>query len=278
MATYVIGDVQGCFDSLLALLEVIDFHPERDRLWFVGDLVNRGPKSLQMLRWAVSMGDRVSSVLGNHDLHLLMCAAGVSRTKKDDTLAKVLNAHDNAGLIDWLRRRPLIHVEGKHALVHAGVHPTWTIAQAQSLAREVEALLLADDWQLRIGELRGEPPPWSPSLKGPERLRTIAAVLLRMRTLTPDGRLAGFTGEPKDAPRGDHPWFDAPDARWRDHVVIFGHWSALGLRMEESYIGLDTGCVWGRELTALHLEDRELFQVRAVEQPQVRNLRRGRGS
>lgn len=267
MATYAIGDIQGCFDSLQQLLQAIQFDPDRDRVWLVGDLVNRGPKSLQVLRWARDMGDRISAVLGNHDLHLLMRAAGVASKRKRDTINKVLNAHDRGSLIDWLRRRPLVHVEGEFAMFHAGLHPSWTVAQARSLASEIEDILRADDWYALINVLAGtEYLDWSEDLPMEDRLCATLAVLTRMRACTADGRhCRDFTGSPDEVPTGCMPWFAVPNARWRDHTVIFGHWAALGLHMDNRCIGLDTGCVWGGSLTAVRLDDREIIQVPRAE-------------
>lgn len=267
MATYAIGDVQGCFDSLQLLLERIAFDPGRDRLWLAGDLVNRGPKSLQVLRWARSLGDRVTVVLGNHDLHLLLRAAGAARKKKRDTLAKVLNAHDRVELIDWLRHQPLLHVEDDLVMVHAGLHPSWSVPDAVALADEVCAVLRGDDWQTRIADIPAIPPPaWADDLAPVDRLRAVASVLLRLRACTAEGRLChDFAGPPGDAPPPCTPWFRIPGARWRDHRVLFGHWSALGLYRDPHCTCLDTGCVWNGQLTALRLEDDQIFQVPSAE-------------
>jgi bis(5'-nucleosyl)-tetraphosphatase (symmetrical) len=267
MATYAIGDIQGCFDSLQRLLHVIRFDPERDRLWLVGDLVNRGPKSLQVLRWARDMAGCITAVLGNHDLHLLMRAAGATHKRKRDTINKIMNARDRGSLIDWLRHQPLAHVDGDFAMFHAGLHPEWTVDQARALADEVAAVLRADDWYLRIAALAGDDPPeWSEDLAAEERLHAIVGVLTRIRACLPDGRpCPGFTGSPKDAPAGYLPWFAVPHARWRDHQIIFGHWAALGLHRDGNCVGLDTGCVWGGLLTAMRLEDRKIIQVPAAE-------------
>lgn len=265
MATYLIGDIQGCFDTLQRLLQQIRFEPTRDRLWLVGDLVNRGPRSLQVLRWARDLGDRIVAVLGNHDLHLLLRVVGAARKKKRDTLDKALNARDRDALIHWLRHRPLIHVEGGFAMVHAGLHPAWSIPDAVALADEVSSMLRADDWRTRIADIQGDPPAWSEELTGAPRARAIAGVLTRMRVCTARGQMYDFAGPPAQAPAGHVPWFALPEARWRDHRVVFGHWSALGLHIDEHCMGLDTGCVWGGMLTALRLDDEQIFQVPSVE-------------
>jgi bis(5'-nucleosyl)-tetraphosphatase (symmetrical) len=267
MATYAIGDIQGCFDSLQRLLHAIRFDPTRDRLWLVGDLVNRGPRSLQVLRWARDMDTCVTAVLGNHDLYLLKRAAGVTPRRKRDTIDKILNAYDRSSLIDWLRHRPLGHVDGDFAMFHAGLHPAWTVDQARILADEVAAVLRADDWHLRIAALAGDDPPdWSESLDADERLHAIASVLTRIRACSPDGRpCLDFAGSPRDVPEGHMPWFAVPHARWREHQILFGHWAALGLHRDDHCVGLDTGCVWGGLLTAMRLEDRAIIQVPAAE-------------
>jgi bis(5'-nucleosyl)-tetraphosphatase (symmetrical) len=267
MATYVIGDIQGCFASLQLLLQRIGFDPNQDRIWLVGDLVNRGPGSLNVLRWARELGERAVVVLGNHELHLLALAAGAAEKKKRSTLKKVLNAYDREELIDWLRRLPLIHVEGDFVMVHAGLHPSWSIAEATSLAQEVSAVLCADDWHRRITDIaRSAPPPWSADLPAGERVAATAGVLTKGRLFTGKGRPRyDFAGSLDEVPPDCTPWFAIPHARWHGHQVLFGHWAALGLYMDENCIGLDSGCVWGRELTAVRLEDRQIFQVASVE-------------
>jgi bis(5'-nucleosyl)-tetraphosphatase (symmetrical) len=269
VATYAIGDIQGCFDSLTKLLARIGFDPAADRLWLVGDLVNRGPRSLEVLRWAHDLGDRAVAVLGNHDLHLLMRAAGVIKKKKLDTLDRILDASDCDRLLDWLRHRPLLHREGDRVMVHAGLHPAWSMETAAALAAEVEALLRAPDWRARIRALKKkEPPAWRADLTGAERLQAITGVLLRTRVCTPDGRIAHqFSGPPREAPAGYIPWYAVPGACWRTpgQCVVFGHWAALGLHLDAACMGLDTGCVWGGALTAVRLEDRRVVRVPAVE-------------
>jgi bis(5'-nucleosyl)-tetraphosphatase (symmetrical) len=267
VATYAIGDIQGCYDSLQRLLDCIEFDPTRDRLWLVGDLVNRGPKSLEVLRWARALGDRVVAVLGNHDLYLLLRAAGATKKKSLDTLDPVLAARDRDQLIDWLRRLPFVHREHGFTLVHAGLHPAWTSAEAMSLGNEVQTLLRAADWQKRIGHLQcNRPPVWHPHLFGFERLQAITSVFVRLRACTPDGRMVyKFSGPPQQAPRGHLPWYAVADARWRGERVIFGHWSALGLYRDAACVGLDTACVWGGALTAMRLDDGRVVQVPAEE-------------
>ena len=271
MARYAIGDIQGCKASLDRLLALIDFSRHRDELWLVGDLVNRGPRSLDVLRWAIELGPVVTCVLGNHDLHLLSRAAGTSPAKARDTLDDVLAAPDCDRLMDWLRRQPLFHVDATHALVHAGLHPRWTIADAAARAAEVERELRGPSWRAFLSQLAsasGRPPRWDDQLGGSDRWRGILAYLVRARTLKADGRIeAGFDGPPAKAPPGCVPWFAFPDPAWTSHTIVFGHWAALGLSLGPHHAGLDTGCVWGKSLTALRLDDRSVFQVKAVEIP-----------
>jgi bis(5'-nucleosyl)-tetraphosphatase (symmetrical) len=266
VATYAIGDIQGCMSSLERLLALIAFSPADDRLWLVGDLVNRGPRSIDVLRWARDLGPAVTCVLGNHDLHLLARAAGAAPEKKRDTLDDVLYARDCDHLVDWLRAQPLLHVEGELAMVHGGLHPAWTIADARARAAEIERELQAPTWRAFLAQLPGPAPRWDAKLGGGDRWRAILAYLVRARTLKPDGRVEPtFDGPPAEAPAGCVPWFAFPAAAWATHTVVFGHWAALGLDLGAHHIGLDTGCVWGRSLTAIRLDDRMVFQVKAVE-------------
>jgi bis(5'-nucleosyl)-tetraphosphatase (symmetrical) len=265
VATYAVGDIQGCMSSLERLLALIDYQPARDSLWLVGDLVNRGPRSLDVLRWA-SRQDSAVVVLGNHDLHLLRRVAGAAGAKKRDTLDDVLAAPDRDRLVDWLRRQALVHVTADHLMVHGGLHPRWTAAKARALAAEIEDGLQGVGWKRWVGELEGEPPLWREELAGSARANAVLAYLVRARTLWADGSInAGFDGAPGEAPPGAVPWFAMPDPAWADHVAVFGHWAALGLDIGPRHLGLDSGCVWGKSLTAVRLDDRAVFQVKAVE-------------
>jgi bis(5'-nucleosyl)-tetraphosphatase (symmetrical) len=265
VATYAIGDIQGCMASLDRLLALVDFSSD-DRLWLVGDLVNRGPRSLDVLRWAYDHDSVITCVLGNHDLHLLSRAAGAVEAKKRDTLDDVLSSRNAERLLTWLRNRPLCHVDGRYAMVHGGLHPQWTIADARDRAAEIEHELRAPTWRAFLAQLTGPTPRWDARLGGGDRWRAILAYLARARMLKPDGRVeADFDGAPKEAPAGLVPWFAVPDAAWRTHTVVFGHWSALGLDLGPHHIALDTGCVWGRSLTAIRLDDRMVFQAKAAE-------------
>ena len=262
MATYAIGDLQGCFVELLALLEEVGFNASRDRLWFVGDLVNRGPASLEVLRFVKGLGSAALTVLGNHDLHLVMLDGGHGKRNKDDTLDPILVAPDRAELLAWLRSQPLMHVEEEYAMVHAGLLPAWSVAQARELAREVEDALRSPDYPDFLAHMYGSlPAAWHKGLKGWDRLRVIVNAMTRMRFCTPDGVIEfRAKGPVEKAPPGNLPWFEVPGRKSADHTVVCGHWSALGLRMDRHLLALDTGCLWGGSLTAVRLEDRRLFQ------------------
>jgi bis(5'-nucleosyl)-tetraphosphatase (symmetrical) len=264
VATYAIGDIQGCYDSLQRLLGLCRFDPRNDRLWLVGDLVNRGPASLETLRYFRSLGPAALTVLGNHDLYLLMVAEGGAKYRgKDDTLQEILDAPDCDELLDWLRRQPLCHVEGGYCLVHAGLLPQWTAVRARELAREVEASLQGPDYREFILNLWGsEPAAWSDELAGWPRLRVIVNAMTRMRFCTRDGTMEfKVKGKVANAPAGYLPWFDLPDRLSADSVLVTGHWSALGLKITPNLLALDSGCLWGGHLTAVRLEDRRVFQV-----------------
>lgn len=267
--TWVVGDLQGCCQPLEALLT----HPDialdpRTRLWFAGDLVNRGPDSLGTLRKIIALGDRAVCILGNHDLHLLAIAAGAGRLKKADTLSDILEAPDADALIGWLRNQPLAHYGEGYLMVHAGVPPQWDTQKTLSLAAEAEAALRHDDWKQNLATMYGNQPDiWHDDLQGEDRLRAIINALTRMRMCDAQGRM---NFQEKGAPFHDGhlmPWYDAPDRKLEDPVV-FGHWSTLGLLMRPDAICLDTGCVWGRQLTAMRLRDRALIQVPCTRQKQ----------
>ena len=259
MATYAIGDVQGCYDELQALLERVGFNRAHDRLWFVGDLVNRGPKSLAVLRFVKELGDRAVVVLGNHDLHLITQHEGLERKRPDDTFDDVLGAPDSKELVDWLRTRPLLHLEGNWAMVHAGLLPQWTMAFSLSLAKEVEAALRAPNYHDFLANMYGgKPARWDATLIGWDRLRVIVNAMTRMRFCTTDGRME-FHSKGAAPPADYFPWYATRTAV--EPAIVFGHWSQLGLKLTQRIAALDTGCVWGGALTALRLEDRWLVQV-----------------
>jgi len=264
MATLAIGDIQGCYDSFRQLLELCAFDPARDRLWLVGDLVNRGPRSLETLRYVRDLGPAAVTVLGNHDLYLLMVAFGGARKRgKDDTIQPILDAPDGQELLHWLRRQPLCHTEGNFCMVHAGLLPPWTAAQARALAGEVEAVLRGPNFVDLLNNMWGsEPAAWSDDLRGWDRLRVVVNAMTRMRFCTPRGEMEFHTkGELAKAPAGHLPWFEVPDRQSAATVLVTGHWSALGLKLTPNLLALDSGCLWGGHLTAVRLEDRQVFQV-----------------
>lgn len=260
---YAIGDLQGCYRQLQALLDLIETTSPGARLLFVGDLVNRGPQSLATLRHLRDLGDRAQAVLGNHDLHLLAVSQGIRPLHPGDTLQDILDAPDRDALLDWLRHRPLALFQQNHLLFHAGVLPQWDVQKVLALAGEVETMLRGPGWVDGLRHLYGNTPThWRDDLQGPERLRCIINALTRMRFCAPDGGIdfklkQGITA----APSGYLPWFDMPARQTANVTCVFGHWSALGLTLDAKLIGLDTGCVWGGKLTAIRLQDRTLLQV-----------------
>ena len=263
MATYAIGDLQGCFDSLQDLLGEIGFRETDDRLWFVGDLVNRGPQSLEILRFVKSLGDRAICVLGNHDLHLLMIADGRIKPHRKDTVDAILDAPDREELLTWLRRLPLMHADGEYAMVHAGLLPSWNAAKALDLARETETILRGEDWRGLMAQMYGnQPDRWDDTLSGYERARVIINAMTRLRVCTSDGRMEfSHKGRIEDIPQGYMPWFTVPGRKSANTTLICGHWSAIGLLVEKNLMALDSGCLLGRRLSAVRLEDRRIFQV-----------------
>ncbi len=263
MDTFAIGDVQGCADELDRLLDRIDAVSPGARLVFAGDLVNRGPASLRTLRRVRSLGPRARTVLGNHDLHLLAVSHGVRAPSRSDTLSGILDAPDRDELLDWLRRQPLALMADGHLVVHAGVLPQWTATQTIALSAEVEARLQGDDWADFLHTMYGnQPARWSDELHGADRLRCIVNALTRLRFCSADGEMEFATKEgPGQPPQGYLPWFDAPGRRSADVPVVFGHWSTLGIVQRANLVGLDSGCVWGGQLSAMRLSDRLLLQV-----------------
>ncbi len=258
MAVYAIGDIQGCDRELGDLLAKIKFSADRDRLWFVGDLVNRGPESLQVLRRIRALGDAAVVTLGNHDLHLLAVAQGTARLRGDDTLDDILGAPDRDRLLQWLVARPLLHEDPalNLCMVHAGFAPQWDLPTARACAREFESALQRDPKRMFDHLYGDEPDRWDDALAGVERLRFIVNCFTRLRYVDTGGRLMlRAKGSPKKTQaQGLIPWFEAPDARWRGQRIVFGHWSTLGFFQDAGVTGLDTGCVWGGTLTALRLD------------------------
>ncbi|MDA0236910.1 MAG: symmetrical bis(5'-nucleosyl)-tetraphosphatase [Proteobacteria bacterium] len=263
MATYAIGDIQGCAKTFLTLLKTLNFNADGDRLWLVGDLVNRGPDSLTVLRYLHNIKTSVQMVLGNHDLHLLAVASGVESLRADDTIDDVLNAPDKQELLFWLRQQPLFFKDGRYALVHAGLVPSWDFAMAQALSSEVEALLKSDVHPELLKNMRGgKPQHWSEDLEGWERYRVILNAFTRMRVLDATGGMDfSYKGDYQNIPQNHTPWFDLPTKRPRDVTLICGHWSALGLHINPNLVSIDSGCIWGGPLTAYCLETQEVTQV-----------------
>ena len=264
MSTYLIGDIHGCYDELQSLLAQVAFDPVQDTLWLTGDLVARGPDSLEVLRFVRSLGDAVKLVLGNHDLHLLAVFAGISRNKPKDRITSLLAAEDADELINWLRRQPLLQVDEEKKLVmaHAGITPQWDIETAQSCAREVEAVLSSDTYPLFLDAMYGDMPNnWSPELSGLARLRFSTNALTRMRYCFPNGQLDMICKDsPDSATPPLKPWFNIPGPVSRDYTIVFGHWASLeGKGTPEGITGLDTGCCWGGTLTMLRWEDHAWF-------------------
>jgi bis(5'-nucleosyl)-tetraphosphatase (symmetrical) len=262
MSTYVIGDIHGCFQTLQCLLQVIHFSPAQDRLWLVGDLVSRGPRSLEVVRWARNFDKHVVTVLGNHDLHLLARALEVLPPKKRDRA--FLDAEDRTDLLEWLRHRPLIHLETPYVLVHAGLWPQWNIEEAVQYGRELESILRGP----RSGAVEplkslawSEVPVWKGQLSGIERYASILRSMTELRTIGPDGSMClDFAGPLAEIPSGCLPWFSLPWRQSQSHTILFGHWAALDFYRAPGIVGLDSGCAWGRMLTAIRLEDQAFFQ------------------
>ncbi|MEQ1514986.1 MAG: symmetrical bis(5'-nucleosyl)-tetraphosphatase [Usitatibacteraceae bacterium] len=267
MSTYAIGDLQGCYASLQALLTKVEFDRRRDRLWLVGDLVNRGPASLQCLRFVHDLGDGARVVLGNHDLNLLAVAEGVRKCGRRDTIQEILDAPDGAELLAWLRRQHLVYAEGGYVMVHAGLLPQWSLTLALALAGEIETLLRGPGRGAFLKSMYGdEPNHWSDTLPDSARQRLVTNVMTRMRVIGKKGEIdLAFKGTLATIPPGKVPWFSLRHPSLADKTILAGHWSALGLYVTPKFVGLDSGCAWGKELTAFRLEDHAIFQVRAVE-------------
>jgi len=264
VATYAIGDLQGCYEPFMQLLARIGFDAARDRLWLVGDLVNRGPRSLDVLRFLVAHAERVTAVLGNHDIYALARAFDAAPATADDTLGAVWSAPDRDPLVAWLLRRPVLVEDRGYAMVHAGLLPSWDLASARGEARHVEAALRAAPRDFLEAYFRRRRLPWSPSLAGPDKAIAALSVMTRLRFVLPDGTAVGGAGPPEAPPQQDAvPWFRAPARRSLGTPIIFGHWASLGLWIDNDVLALDSGCVWNGSLTALRLEDRAVFAVPA---------------
>ncbi|NOR81615.1 MAG: symmetrical bis(5'-nucleosyl)-tetraphosphatase [Methyloprofundus sp.] len=258
MSIYAIGDIQGCYDDLQRLLTKIDFNRKKDQLWFVGDLVNRGPKSLETLRFIKSLGDAAVCVLGNHDLHLLAVAYKYSPIRDKDTLRPILQAKDKDELLHWLRHRPLFHYNNDYCMLHAGLPPQWNFAMAKKMAAKVEAELRGNNYlKFFKGMYGNEPDQWCDKLKPQEQLRFTINCFTRMRLCDKNGRLDfKYSGKLGSQPKHLIPWFDLPNRKNSHLKIIFGHWSALGYHKSNNCYAIDTGCLWGGQLTALKLDSK----------------------
>lgn len=263
MTTYAIGDIQGCYHAFQALLQRIRFDTKSDQLWLVGDLVNRGNGSLEILRWCYAHQENLRVVLGNHDLHALVVAEGIVAPHKGDTLDALLAADDSDILLNWLRHQHLMYQEDNYLMVHAGLLPQWTAEQALDYAAEVERALQSDDYLYFLRHMYGNlPDQWDDELTGIDRLRVITNAATRLRICTLQGQMEfKFKGELQDVPAGFMPWFDVPGRATQDTQVIFGHWSALGLQQRDNIYALDTGCLWGGKLTAMNVHTKAIVQV-----------------
>lgn len=261
---WVVGDVHGCCSSLNNIINHAEISENQNyKLWFAGDLVNRGPNSLNTINTIINLSDRCVCVLGNHDIHLLSIAAGICEPSKKDSFHDILNSKDFKHIIDWLRFRPMAHFQYNHLLVHAGVIPQWDINKILSLSAEIEELLRSANWQKALKKMYGDKPNyWNEKYKGSDRIRIITNALTRIRLCTKDGHM-DFSNK---SGKGDHPnwlmpWFKIPNRQTSNITIIFGHWSNLGLLITPNIICLDTGCAWGGKLTAMRLSDRKLIQI-----------------
>jgi bis(5'-nucleosyl)-tetraphosphatase (symmetrical) len=265
MATYAIGDIQGCYHAFQALLERIQFNAASDRLWLVGDLINRGSGSLEVLRWCYQHRDNIQTVLGNHDLHTIAVAHGIRKPNRSDTLQAILEAPDADVLLSWLRHQPLMVSSTDYVMVHAGLLPQWDINQALAYAKEVESALQSETYVDFLLNMYGNTPHvWHDGLQGYDRLRAITNAMTRMRVCTAEGGLDfSFKGGLGDVPEGLIPWFNLPNRVAKEPIIIVGHWSAIGLHQHQNVYALDTGCLWGGQLTAMCLETKQMTQVSA---------------
>ena len=261
MATYAIGDIQGCYDDLMILLDRIQYDEKQDQLWFAGDLINRGPKSLDTLRWLKE--HQVITVLGNHDLHLIAAHFGFNRNHHKDTFDDILQAADRDALIEWLRQKPLMHSDQGFHMLHAGLVPQWTIEKAQALAREAEAVIQSEQLPDFLAVMYGnEPTQWQDDLTGMDRIRFIVNTFTRIRICDAEGRQdLTFKGTTDTIPEPFMPWFKVPNRQTQNDKIIMGHWAALECNAHTANIfALDSGCVWGNHLTAMRLADQQYFK------------------
>lgn len=265
MSTYVIGDLQGCLDPLQKLLTKLDFDSSKDKLWFTGDLINRGPESLKTLRYIIDLGNNAISVLGNHDLHFLAVAVGHKRQSSQDTFDELLAAPDLKDLINWLRHRPLMHYDTSRniAMLHAGLASQWSIPDACKYAREVETLLANNTYQQLLENMYGDSPSlWSENLTGAARYRFIINCFTRIRYCNSDGQLDfKYKNSPGTQPEPLQPWFSLDSRKSITTTIVFGHWSTLGFHHQNNTYALDTGCLWGGSLSALNIDNKKVINV-----------------
>ncbi|HEC28830.1 MAG TPA: symmetrical bis(5'-nucleosyl)-tetraphosphatase [Gammaproteobacteria bacterium] len=265
MSTYAIGDIQGCLDPLQKLLKKIAYNPAKDHLWFTGDLINRGPDSLETLEFIMGQGNNATVVLGNHDLHFLAIAEGHGKQSTEDNLGKLLGSAELPSYIKWLRHQPLIHCDAElgYCMIHAGLPPQWDLDQAIACAREVETILQGDDYGSFLANMYGNKPSvWSDELQGIDRLRFITNAFTRLRFCNAQGEMClAAKGPPGTQPQGFLPWFQVSGRSSRDMNILFGHWSSLGCHHENNTFSLDSGCLWGQQLTTLRLDDMNYFSV-----------------
>ncbi|MES2504315.1 MAG: symmetrical bis(5'-nucleosyl)-tetraphosphatase [Myxococcota bacterium] len=267
MVTYAIGDIQGCYKTFSRLLKRINFDASSDKLWLAGDLINRGPKSLDILRFVKDLGDSAVPVLGNHEIYLMALHYGVMASEKPHTMHEILNAPDAHELVEWVRTWPLMRVQGLHVLVHAGLIPCWSVQQARREASAIESILQSEHLpEFLAYAYAHQDSSWHEGLQDFERQALALHAFVHMRLCIDKQRLLfGFSGEPKDAPAGSLPWFMIPGRESIDHQILFGHWSALGLRAFANCVALDSGCVWGQSLSAYRLEDGAIFVEASAE-------------
>jgi bis(5'-nucleosyl)-tetraphosphatase (symmetrical) len=267
MATYAIGDIQGCYRTLKRLLKQIAFDPKNDRIFLVGDLVNRGPDSLDVLRWASDLTESVFTVLGNHDIHLIAMAQGINELKRPKSLEQVLRARDADKLVKWLRKRPVMHREDRFIFVHAGLLPAWSVEEAEVEARKLEELIGGSTsatflkfWYSQQADT------WDDALSGLEKSAVALNAFTRMRMCRNAREMElAFTGKPEEAPKGLTPWYQVKERGSSAFTIVFGHWASLSLRVTPQIIALDSGCVWGQFLTAIRLEDGAIFIERSID-------------
>jgi len=273
MATYAVGDIQGCHDELQRLLDHIQFNPGQDQLWLVGDLVNRGPDSLKVLRFIKALGDAATCVLGNHDLHTLAVANGHLKYHRNDNIDDILEANDRDELTHWLRHLPLLHhdAELNFTMIHAGLPPQWDFVTAQACAKEVETILQSEQYVEFLDRMYGnQPNQWDENLESWDRLRFITNCFSRLRYCDAEGRLElEEKGKPGSQADGLMPWFETPNRKTEKLRIVFGHWSTLGTINSDTIYPIDTGCLWGDSLTALRLDDCQKFSINC---PQIKKF------